>query len=206
MSLKNYSDLINLCYKYIRYDKTKNEDLNIEKYVKSSLDELQNISQFKYIYSEYTDIIPILNKEPYIKYFNGSKNYFLVATTLGILVDKRINQLMKINMPYAIVFNSCAAAYLEYLADNYEYNNLGNNLSYRFCPGYGGSSVSDLIELSKYLKLSSIGIEIFDSGMMLPEKSMFGIVAKNGNEKKSCDSCKISKKCEYKKEGKTCYN
>ena len=122
------------------------------------------------------------------------------------MVDKRIHNLSITNMPYMVIFNSCAAAYLEYLADNYEYENLGNDISYRFCPGYGGTSVSDLLELKKYLKIDKIGIQIFDSGMMLPEKSMFGIVARNKNNEKSCDGCIIASNCKYRKEGKTCYS
>lgn len=205
MSLRNYSDLINLCYRYIGY-KEDNKDINIENSVKEALKELEAISQFKYIYAEYSDVIPILNKEPYLKFLKGSKSYYVVATTLGVMVDKRVHNLSKTNMPYMVIFNSCAAAYLEYLADNYEYNNLGEDISYRFCPGYGGSSVSDLLELKKYLRIDKIGIQIFDSGMMLPEKSMFGIVAKNKNNSKSCDGCVIEKNCKYRKEDKRCYN
>ena len=205
MSLKSYSDLIKLCYTYIGY-KDDNKDLYIEESVKKALKELEQISAFKYIYAEYSEIIPILNKEPYLKFLSNSNSYYLVATTLGVMVDKRISVLSKIDMPYMVIFNSCAAAYLEYLADNYECENLGDDLSYRFCPGYGGSSVADLLELSKYLKIEKIGIQIFDSGMMLPEKSMFGIVAKNKNKNKTCDSCVLEKKCKYQKEGKTCYS
>lgn len=205
MSLRNYSDLINLCYAYIGY-KIDNKDLYIEKKVLEALKELEEISQFKYIYSEYTSVIEVLNKEPYLKFLKGSDKYFIVATTLGVLVDKRISLLSKIDMPYMVIFNACAAAYLEYLADNYEYNNLGDDISYRFCPGYGGSSVKDLLELKKYIRIDKIGIQLFDSGMMLPEKSMMGIVAKNKNNNKTCDCCILNNNCKYKKEGKKCFN
>ena len=205
MSLRNYSDLINLCYAYIGYKK-ENKDLYIENKVLEAIKELENISQFKYIYVEYTNLLPFLNKEPYLKFLKGSKSYFICDTTLGVLVDKRISLLSKIDMPYMVIFNSCAAAYLEYLADNYEYNNLGDDISYRFCPGYGGSSVKDLLELKKYLRIDKIGIQLFDSGMMLPEKSMIGIVAKNKNLEKSCDGCILNNDCKYKKEGRKCFN
>ncbi len=206
MSLKNYSDLIRLCYAYIGYKENVNKDLFIEESVKKALKELEEISAFKYIYAEFSSVIPTLNKEPYLKFFKGSTNYYLVATTLGPIVDKRIALLSKTDMPYMVIFNSCAAAYLEYLADNYETSNLGDDISYRFCPGYGGSSVSDLLELKNYLKLDKIGIQVFESGMMLPEKSMFGIIAKNKNEEKTCDGCTKLKDCKYLKEGSKCYN
>lgn len=205
MSLRNYSNLINLCYQYIGY-KNDNKDEYIEKSVIKALKELEEISAFKYIYVEYSNIIDVLDKEPYLSFLSGADSYYIVATTLGVMVDKRISLLSKIDMPYMVIFNSCAAAYLEYLADNYEYNNLGDDLSYRFCPGYGGSSVSDLTILKKFIRLDKIGIQVFESGMMLPEKSMFGIVAKNNNKKKSCMGCVLQKKCKYLKEGRKCYN
>ena len=205
MSLRNYSDLIELSYKYIGYKK-ENKDLYIESKVKESLKELECISAFKYIYAEFTNLLDILNQKPYLEFLNNSTGYYIVATTLGIQVDKRISLLSKKDMAYMVIFNSCAAAYLEYLADNYEYNTFGSNISYRFCPGYSNTSTLDILELKKYLNLEKIGIEVFDSGMMLPEKSMFGIIAKDKNAKKTCNGCVIKDKCEYRKEKKTCYS
>ena len=205
MSLRNYSDLINLCYLYIGY-KEDNKDLFIEKSVKDALKELEKISSFKYIYAEYTNILPELNKKAYLDYLEGASSYYLVSTTLGVAVDRRISLLSKTNMPYMVIFNSCAAAYLEYLADNFEIENFGADISYRFCPGYGGTSVSDILELKKYLKIDKIGIEIFSSGMMLPEKSMFGIVSKGNKKQKTCNGCVLFKNCKYHKEGRKCYS
>ena len=150
MSSRNYSDLLKLCYSYLRY-KVSDGNIEIEDSCKRALKELEEISSFKYRYVELNHLIDELNKEPYVKFLKGSKQYYLVATTLGVMVDKRIHLLSKTDMPYMIIFNACAAAYLEYLADNYEIENLGDDISYRFCPGYGGSSVSDLVKLKKYI-------------------------------------------------------
>ena len=205
MSSRNYSDLLNLCYSYLRY-KVSDGNIEIEDSCKRALKELEEISSFKYRYVELNYLVDELNKEPYLKFLKGSKQYYLVATTLGVMVDKRIHLLSKTDMPYMIIFNACAAAYLEYLADNYEIENLGDDISYRFCPGYGGSSVSDLVKLKKYINPEKIGIQVFDSGMMLPEKSMIGIVSRNKNLNKTCDGCVLNEKCIYKKEGKKCYS
>ena len=204
MSLRNYSDLINLCYRYIGY-KNDNNSL-IEESVKKALDEIKKIANFKYIYAEFNYLIDELNKEPYLKFLNGCNTYYIVATTLGVAIDKRISLLEKIEASYMVIFNACAAAYLEYLADNYEYENFGKDISYRFCPGYGGSSINDIKLLNKYLDIRKIGINLLDSGIMLPEKSMFGIIAKNNNKNKTCDKCVLIKKCNYLKEGSKCYN
>lgn len=205
MSSKNYSDLIKLCYSYLRY-KIEDNNKEIEEACKKALKELEEISSFQYRYIEFNHILDELNKEPYLKFLKGSKTYYLVATTLGVMVDKRIHLLSKTDMSYMVIFNSCAAAYLEYLADKYEKENLGEDTSYRFCPGYGGSSVSDLVKLKKYINPEKIGIQVFDSGMMLPEKSMIGIVARNKNNIKTCDGCVLNEKCNFRKEDKKCYS
>lgn len=205
MSSKNYSNLLKLCYSYLRY-KVEDGNKDIEDSCIRAIKELEEISSFKYRYVELNYLIDELNKEPYLKFLKGAETYYLVSTTLGVMVDKRIHLLSKTDMSYMVIFNACAAAYLEYLADNYEKENLGEDISYRFCPGYAGTSVSDLVELKKYINPEKIGIQVFDSGMMLPEKSMIGIVARNKNNEKTCESCVLDEKCIYRKDGKKCYS
>ena len=49
-----------------------------------------------------------------------------------------------------------------------------------------------------------IGIYTTESGIMIPEKSMCGIILTN--YKFSCTGCFILQKCKYRKQGTTCYN
>jgi len=77
------------------------------------------------------------------------------------------------------------------------------NSLYRFCPGYNGSSIEDIKKLYKILKADKIGISLNSSNLMIPQKSMIGIVSVAKN-KKSCDDCIIRDSCEYKKGGTKC--
>ncbi|MDE5896554.1 MAG: ABC transporter substrate-binding protein, partial [Clostridia bacterium] len=104
----------------------------------------------------------------------------------------------------AIVLDACANAYLEELSDDYE-RRLHPDLSYRFCPGYGGSSVNDLKEIFRILKPEKIGLSLTESNYMLPCKSMAGVIAVGNSAQKTCKDCAVFEHCEYRKEGGTCY-
>ena len=142
-----------------------------------AIEELDKIAQFQYQYVRFDAIIDELDKEPYRKFLQGAPWYYLAAMTLGETVDRRVHQLSVTDMAYMVVFNAVAAAYLECMADEFEEKNLSGGPFFRFCPGYGGSSVTDLFLLKKYLPVEKIHIQVMDSGMLLPEKSMIGIVA-----------------------------
>ena len=105
----------------------------------------------------------------------------------------------------ALVLDATANAYLEAKADEYE-KTIANNLSYRFCPGYQGSDVTDLKYIFEVLKPEKIGITLLDSGMMVPQKSMCGIIAIGKNEKKRCGDCIMLDNCAFRKVGKRCYD
>ena len=204
MCLKNYSNLKENCYLYLGYRKGVH-DLRIDSLIDKALDEIKVLSQFKYEYQRFSEIIPILNKEPYIKFLSSSTEYIIGAMTLGYNVERRIKMLSKIDMEYMVVFDACASAYLEFLSDNFEHT-IYDNPTYRFCPGYGGSKAEDLKEIAKIIEPEKIGIVLLDSNIMLPQKSMIGIVGNKFREKKSCNGCINIKDCKYRKKGILCYN
>ncbi len=175
MCSRNCSDLLKKACLYAgcRPDRP---DETIEAMCVRALEELRDLAQFQYRYAHFDAVIAELNKEPYRTFLQDAPGYYLIATTLGAAVDRRIHQLSQSDMPYMVVFNAAAAAYLEYLADAFEEENLPDGPFVRFCPGYGGSSVSDLTVLQNFLPIGKIGMEVRESGMLLPEKSMIGIV------------------------------
>ncbi len=203
MSLRNYSNLDDLIYNYLSY-KEINKSPEIDLLINECLNEVKELSIFKYIYIEYDYIIDVLNKEPYLSYLNNSK-YLIIATTLGTLIDQRIKYYSKINLSKMLVFDACASAYLEYMADKYE-DNLNLDFDYRFCPGYGGSNILDNLELYKMLNAGKIGIEILPSALMIPQKSMIGIVRIGNKNKRNCSDCINYSDCIYRKEMRTCFN
>ena len=93
----------------------------------------------------------------------------------------------------------------EALADKYEADNIKSPHTYRFCPGYQNTSVEDLREIFKIIKPFKLGISLLDSNLMIPLKTMCGIIALGKTSKKECGHCAIKDKCEYRKKGKTCF-
>lgn len=124
--------------------------------------------------------------------------------TLGALIDNKIKYYSKTNLTKCLVFDACASAYLEYKSDEYE-KTLANNLTYRFCPGYQGSSIEDIKYIFDILKPEKIGLELLESNLMIPQKSMAGIIGIGKNIDKSCKNCILEGNCKYVKEGMKCY-
>ncbi|MCR5231685.1 MAG: hypothetical protein K6B64_03465 [Acholeplasmatales bacterium] len=203
MSAKNYSNLYLAIYSYLGY-RNLTKDPRIDKLIEESLKEIEEISSFQYIYQEFDYLLDFLNQKPYLDYLNGSTNYLICAMTLGVSVDKRSKYYEKVDLERMFVFDATASAYLEYLSDEFE-RNLRPDLGYRFCPGYQGTDVSDIRLLYNLLKANKIGITLLDSNLMVPQKSMIGIVGINTTQKRSCRDCFLIEHCEYRKEGLRCY-
>lgn len=204
MSLVNYSDISHMVYSYLGY-RDLSRDIAIDKLIVECLEEIDSISSFQYIYQEYDYILDFLKKDKYLKYLGNSTSYLICATTLGAQIDKRSKYYQMKDMVKMCVFDACASAYLEYRADLYE-KTIRDDLSFRFCPGYQGTDVADIRPIHEILKADKrIGIILLDSNLMVPQKSMIGIVGIKNNAKKSCYDCFLAEKCDYLKEGLRCY-
>ena len=200
----NCSDIIASVYEYLSFRQIKRDD-RVDALISECFDELERLNSFKYIYLKNDLALDFLNNEPYLSFLSKSNGYYFVATTLGAEVDRMIKRYEITDMVKAIIFDSTANAYLEFKADEYE-KTLGDYLSYRFCPGYQGSSVSDLKYIFSVLKPEKIGITLLPSGMMAPQKSMCGIIAIGKNEEKKCGSCIMLDSCTFRKADKRCYD
>ncbi len=168
------------------------------------LAELEQTVRFRYRHVTFDEPPEFLLKHPYMSYLKGSTGVILAVMTLGAEVDRRIKILSRTDMAKSVIFDACASACLEYLSDEHE-KTLGKELSYRFCPGYGGSDVSDIRYIFDILKPEKIGISLTESNYMLPSKSMAGIIAVGKRDKKRCGGCMLLEYCAYRKEGKRCY-
>lgn len=204
-SLKNTSKFIKMVYSYLGY-KNISHDEKIDKLIDECIDEIIDISQFNYIYSRFDYRLDFLNNhKAYNNLLQDSNSYYLVLTTLGKKIDDKCKYYSFIDMTKSLVFDAVSSAYLEYMADEFENNNFKMKHSYRFCPGYQGTSTNDIREIFKHLDHKKIGVEILDSNLMIPLKTMCGIIALNVEAKKECGDCYLKEKCEYKKEGRLCY-
>lgn len=200
----NSSKLIKQIYSYSGFrsvERTAETDAEIAR----CLDELKIAAHFRYIYKFFDSPPAFLLKEPYLSYLGASRGVILSVMTLGGEVDLKIRFYERTDAAKAVVFDACASAYLEYLSDGYE-RTIGNDLSYRFCPGYGGSDVSDIKYIFEILKPEKIGVTLSRTDYMLPSKSMTGVIAVGGRTQKTCKSCTVAAHCAYKKGGVKCYD
>ena len=111
---------------------------------------------------------------------------------------------MRTDAARAVVLDACASALVEYEGDGWE-ERFGEIRTYRFCPGYGGSDISDVRYILEAVRGDRIGITMQQSGLMLPQKTMAGFVGIGKTAHKSCVGCILSEHCAYRKEGRVCY-
>ncbi|MCR5349943.1 MAG: hypothetical protein K6E20_03025 [Acholeplasmatales bacterium] len=204
MSSKSFSKISKHCYSYLGY-KNINETRDIDEIIDKCLEEIEQISQFRYTFVEFENRFDFLNKDEYIRLLKDCDSYYFVLTTLGKRIDDRTRYYSKIDITKSLIFDACASAYLEYMADEYEKDNLKSPHTFRFCPGYGKTETKDIREIFKYIKAESLGVRLLDSNLMVPMKTMCGIIGVGKESKKDCGKCVVSEKCDFKKRGTTCY-
>ncbi len=187
--------------KYLGY-KNYSADEETDKLIDEMLIEVKELANFKYIYKK-IEKIDFLNGEGYREFLDGIDEIYLVGMTLGNQIDKRIKYYSNISPSKMMVFDACSSAYLEYMSDEYE-KIFGENRTFRFCPGYGKASIKDNLYIHSYLDaFKNLNITILDSYLMVPQKSMLGIIGIGKKKKRTCDNCLDA--CPFKMEGKTCY-
>lgn len=200
----NFSEIKPSIYTYLGFKGVRPEE-RVDRLISECLDELEKIKRFQYQYKLFEIVPDFLNRPPYIAFLNGCTAVILCVTTLGAEVDRRIKYLSKADIEKSVIFDACASALLEHYADDYE-KGLGDNLTYRFCPGYGGSAVSDIKYIFELLNPEKIGVSLLESNLMLPQKSMAGIIGVGKTAAKSCGNCMLIERCGFRKEGARCYN
>ncbi len=195
-----------LIFKYLGYRNITPDPKTLD-LIDECIKEIESISRFKYIYKEYYEILPFLTlNKNYLKFLDGASSYLLVGMTLGIEVDRRLTFYQKTDMTKSLIFDCVASAYIEEVSDDYEKNSLPYDVkSYRFCPGYTNTSFLDNQEIARFLDIRKIGINFLQSGLMVPLKSMVGIIAIGKTMKKTCASCTNFSDCDFRKDGITCY-
>lgn len=172
--------------------------------VEECLEEAKRLARFRAVGKEYTAPLAFLEKQPYTQFLAGCTGYALVAMTLGAEIERRVRVLMRTDAVRAVVLDACASALVEYEGDRWE-ERFGEMRTYRFCPGYGGSSIADLAPIFHELHPEKIGMQLLPSGLMAPQKSMAGIVGIGKKAHKTCKDCMLSASCIYLKEGTTCF-
>ena len=200
----SFSDIKPQIYNYLGF-KGVQPSPETDELILSCFTEVEQTAQFNYLYKAYTTPPDFLTKPPYAGFLSGTTGVILSAMTIGAEIDRRIRKLTRTDLTKAIVLDACSGAYLEARADEYE-KTIADNLTYRFCPGYGGSSTDDLKHIFRLLCPEKIGMTLNESNFMLPSKSMAGIIGIGKSVKKTCDDCFMLPNCRYREEGKRCYS
>lgn len=149
------------------------------------------------------------------RFIGGAEKVILLATTLGNLVEKKLNLYGKTAISKAYIYDLCAMVYIESILDAFEEAQCvelagqGYYISCRFSPGYGDLSLdlqSKLIEVLNAQK--TIGLTVNASNIMIPRKSVTAII---GLKKEpftsgysSCDSCMMRERCTIKEGNGRC--
>lgn len=209
--MKNASsnkELTDSILRYLGYPQDVVVGNDILQRIERAVREVEEMSVFQYLYAHYTEPMSFMLANPaYMEHLSGADGYLLCATTLGAQIDRHLKRLQLTDMTHAIVFDAAASAYLERCADEFERQLPYERLGFRFCPGYGGTSLEDSREIALRLRAERVGITFLDSGLMVPLKSMMGIVKIGGGERrKSCAHCVAQQGCVFRTRGTRCYN
>ncbi len=208
----------------LRYLGHKNQQIsqNTMELINWCKNEISNNFEGKYIYECYdltkeSNVIKLLNtsisltgKDIY-KHLNNCNQCVLMATTLGINIDKNINYYFKENITKAIIFDACATAFIESLCDYVEVEIKkdinSDNLTSRFSPGYGDLSINiQPIIINQLDAYRRIGLAVNESLILIPKKSVTAIIGVGDNFKtyNKCSQCIKNNNCNLRKEGTGC--
>lgn len=142
-----------------------------------------------------------LKSEDINNLFRDIEHISIIAVTLGIAVDKRIEYYARCDKLKMLVLDALASVYVEEIADSFtsEVNkNFGDFYpTVRYAPGYGDLDISIQKDILSVLDANKkLGIMLSDTFLMTPLKSTTGIV---GYSRKiqpqffDCGNCRLSR-------------
>lgn len=191
--------------KYLGYKKGAVVDNQTLRQIDCSILEVEKYAQFKAIHLRCNYKLKFIEENVAYREYLGNYDYFLVAYTLGFQIDRYLQRLQICDMRYALIFNAAASRYVEVQADKYDNQLTTEILGFRFCPGYGGTSLYDNLFIASELPVSKIGISFLESGVMVPSKSMIGVLRIGEAGIKSCRNCVAQENCSFRAQGNHCY-
>lgn len=139
--------------------------------------------------------------------FRQCGHCLLLGATLGVMLERKLKYYGKSNMTRAAVMDAVSSAYLEEYCDGYEEELGYTNRTYRLCPGYGDIPLSFNREIARVLDIGkTLGITLTPDNLMIPQKSMLGLVGIGASgRKKQCGKCVMKNDCPFRKRGQRCY-
>ena len=144
------------------------------------------------------------------RYIAGAECVYLFLVTIGPAIETEASGLMNssdgltgyiLDRVGSIAVEALAGEIEDSIRREHEAKN--KSVSMRFSPGYCDWPVVEQLELDKILSFSKIGVKLTDGLMMIPRKSISGMVAIGpkglfSKAKSQCGICKV-KECSYRR-------
>ncbi len=156
----------------------------------------------------------ILHSEGLARNLEGCIGAVLLAATIGPACDMLVRRASIRSAAEAYIYQAAGAAAIEAFLDDYNeklkasFEARGFFLRPRFSPGYGDLSLEHQKDWFRLLDITKqIGIELTDSLLMVPTKSVTAIIGVGYDKKNTgccsgCAGCNRSASCEFSKERK----
>jgi hypothetical protein len=130
-----------------------------------------------------------------------SEQLILFAGTLGPEADQLIHKSQYASSVDMMILDACASVRVEEILDHME-DDISLYKTPRFSPGYGDLDLSIQKELIEVLEGRRIGITVTDSSLLIPKKSVTGIIGLSKSvmdvSYRFCDDCLKRTSCDFK--------
>lgn len=162
-------------------------DQKTELMIQESFQELEVLAEPKFVYR----VCPIsfqddawisietlrVQSKDLCKNLSGCRETVVFGATLGTEVDRQLRKYEVVNIARAVVFQACAAAYLEAYCDEIQSSFGNEHTRPRFSPGYGDFSILHQKEILQLLDASKkIALTMTEGYMLSPSKSVTALI------------------------------
>lgn len=153
----------------------------------------------------------LLTSKNLVSSLNDSKTAVLFLATIGAGLEKKASLAMKEGDPLkGYLLDRIGSMAVESLAERFEdkmrrkYARENKSVSMRFSPGYCDWKIEDQFELDKIIDFSRAGVSLNQSCMMVPKKSISGIIGIGNKDtyrevNTPCSACNLSD-CSYRRD------
>lgn len=189
--------------------------------------EIVSISQYKYTY-KIVDVVRDANGNVFLKdqpfpligesiqhHLKEAEKCVVMAATLGIAVEQRINYYSKVDLTKNFILDSCATQLIEEVCDYVETvvrKDLKEpfNFTFRYSPGYGDYPITVQNQLVHFLDgYRKLGLSVTENHLLIPRKSVTALIGLQkkpiSEDRDKCASCLQLGDCKFRKEGTRCY-
>ncbi|WP_461206605.1 vitamin B12 dependent-methionine synthase activation domain-containing protein [Clostridium sp. DL1XJH146] len=150
-------------------------------------------------------------------HLKNSTKCTIMASTLGVQIEKKTRLYEKSNLTKALIFDACATTAIESFCDEIEEEvkkeaeKLNLAITYRYSPGYGDFDLNIQHNILNVLDAhKKIGLTVTDTNILLPRKSVTAVIGfqdKNiGRQHPGCNTCNKKNDCLFRKAGDYCGN